>query len=155
MANPVSGKSVRSDWFFLGQDSAVRTVSMKTVQSVYYFFFGAEPANLIFATKAAKTKSFFILKLPEEAKKIEIFLKFQRWMKTNMFKCKAPEVHFTNRNRVSYNKQLTTQACSGRNGECWPEVVVVRTALRSVPTTTTSNQYSKVRPSRSVSKQLN
>ena len=98
MANPVSGKSLCSDWFFLGQNFAVRT---------------------------------------------------------NMFKCKAPEVHFTNRNRVPYNKQLTTQACSGRSGEYWPEVVVVRTALRSVRTATTSNQYSQVRPSRSVSKRLN
>ena len=53
--------------------------------------------------------SFFTLKLPEEAKKIEIFPKFQRWMeKTNIFKCKPPEVHFTIRNRLPYNKQLTT-----------------------------------------------
>ena len=35
MANPVSGKSLCSDWFFLGQDFAVRTVSMETVQSVF------------------------------------------------------------------------------------------------------------------------
>ena len=31
MANPVLGKSLCSDWFFLGQDFAVRTVSMETV----------------------------------------------------------------------------------------------------------------------------
>ena len=73
----------------------------------------------------------------------------------DMFKCKALEVHFTNRNRVLYTKQPTTQACSGRNGEYWPEVVVVRTAIRSVRIATTSNQYSQERPSRSVSKQLN
>ena len=30
MANPVLGKSLCSDWFFLGQDFAVRTVSMGT-----------------------------------------------------------------------------------------------------------------------------
>ena len=53
MANPVLGKSLCSDWFFLGQDFAVRTVSMETVQSVY-FCFGAKPANLTFATKTAK-----------------------------------------------------------------------------------------------------
>ena len=41
------------DWFFLGQDFAVRTVSMETVQSVY-FCFGAKPANSTFATKTAK-----------------------------------------------------------------------------------------------------
>ena len=55
MANPVLGKSLCSDWFFLGQDFAVRTVSMETVQSVY-FCFGAKPANSTFATKAAKKK---------------------------------------------------------------------------------------------------
>ena len=77
MANPVLGKSLCSDWFFLGQDFAVRTVSMETVQSVY-FCFGAKPANSKFATKTAKIMSFFTLKLSEEAKKIEIFPKFQR-----------------------------------------------------------------------------
>ena len=55
MANPVLGKSLCSDWFFLGQDFAVRTVSMETVQSVY-FCFGAKPANSTFATKTAKKK---------------------------------------------------------------------------------------------------
>ena len=53
MANPVLGKSLCSDWFFLGQDFAVRTVSTETVQPVY-FCFGAKPANLKFATKTAK-----------------------------------------------------------------------------------------------------
>ena len=47
MANPVLGKSLCSDWFFLGQDFPVRTVSM-------YFRFGAKPANSKFATKTAK-----------------------------------------------------------------------------------------------------
>ena len=55
MANPVLGKSLCSDWFFLGQDFAVPTVSMETVQSVY-FCFGAKPANSKFATKTAKKK---------------------------------------------------------------------------------------------------
>ena len=81
MANPVLGKSLCSDWFFPGQDFAVRTVSMETVQSVY-FYFGAKPANSTFATKTAKKKVgkllFLKLKLPAEAKKIKIFLKFQR-----------------------------------------------------------------------------
>ena len=99
---------------------------------------------------------FFTLEfLPEEAKKIEIFPKFQRWMeKTNIFKCKPLEVHFTTRNRVPYNKQLTNQACSGRTGEYWPSVVAVRTSLCSVRTATTSGQYSPVQPSRLVSKRL-
>ena len=55
MANTVLGKSLCSDWFFLGQDFAVRTVSMETVQTVY-FCFGAKPANSKFATKPAKKK---------------------------------------------------------------------------------------------------
>ena len=53
MAKPVLGKSLCSDGFFLAQDFAVRTVSMKTVQPVY-FCFGAKPANSKFATKTAK-----------------------------------------------------------------------------------------------------
>ena len=44
VANPFLGKSLCSDWFFLGQDFAVRTISMETVQSMY-FCFGAKPAN--------------------------------------------------------------------------------------------------------------
>ena len=55
MAQPVLGKSLCSDWFFLGQDFAIRTVSMEMVQSVY-FCFGAKPANSKFATKTAKKK---------------------------------------------------------------------------------------------------
>ena len=53
MANPVLGKSLCSDWFFLGQDFAVRTVFMETVQPMY-FCFGAKPENSNFATKTAK-----------------------------------------------------------------------------------------------------
>ena len=74
--------------------------------------------------------------------------------KTNIFKCKPPEVHFTMRDRVPYNKPLTNLACSNRTVEYWPSVVFVRTSLRSVRTATTSGQYSPVRPSRSVSKRL-
>ena len=72
MAKPVLGKSVRSDWFLLGRNFAVRTVSMETVQEVY-FWFGAKPPNSKFATTTAK--------LPEKATKIEILHRFQRWMK--------------------------------------------------------------------------
>ena len=55
MAKTVLGKSVRSDWFFLGRDFAVRTVSMEMVPAVY-FCFGAKPANSNFATETAKKK---------------------------------------------------------------------------------------------------
>ena len=81
MANPVLGKFLCSGWFFLGQDFAVRTISMEMVQTVY-FCLGAKSANSTFATKPVKKKvwklSFFTLKLPAEAKKIEIFPKSQR-----------------------------------------------------------------------------
>ena len=53
MAKPVLGKSVRANWFLLGWDFAVLTVSMETVQAVY-FYFGAKPANSKFATKTEK-----------------------------------------------------------------------------------------------------
>ena len=85
-----------------------------------------------------------MLKLPEEAEKIEIFPKFQRWMKKmNIFKCKSSEVHFIIRNRVPYNKLLTNLAFSSRTGK-YPRSFSV----------TTLRQYSPVRPLRLVSKQL-
>ena len=55
MANPVLGKSLCPDWLFLGQDFAIRTVSMETVHSPY-FCFGVRPAKSKFATKSAKKK---------------------------------------------------------------------------------------------------
>ena len=53
MANLVLGKSLCFDWFFVGQDFAVWTVSMETVQPVY-FCFGVKPANSKFAIKTAE-----------------------------------------------------------------------------------------------------
>ena len=53
MAKPVLGKSLCSYWFFLCEDFALRAVSMEMGQPVF-FCFGAKPANLKFATKAAK-----------------------------------------------------------------------------------------------------
>ena len=155
MANPVLGKSLCSDWFFLGQDFAVRTVSMETVQSVY-FYFGAKPTNSKIATKTAKKKCenshSSHWNYQQELKRLKFFRNFKDgWRRRTFFKCKPPEVHFTIRNGVPYNKLLTNRACLGRTGEYWPSVVFVRTSLRSVRTVTTSGQYSPVRPSRSVS----
>ena len=140
MANPALGKSLCSDRVFLGQDFAVRVVTIKRSNTVY-FSSGAKPANSKFATKMAKKKkkpwilSFFTVKLPEEARKIEIFPTFQRWMKTTNFvqasfiilkiwkllmmklKKGITECHI--------NKQLTYRACSGCTGEYWPEVMAV------------------------------
>ena len=98
------------------------------------------------------------MKLPAEAKMIEISPKFQRWMKkTNIFlsashrKCillSGTECHI-----INYLLTELARAVA-RTGEYWPSVVFLRTSLRSVRTVTTSGQYSPVRPSCSVSKRL-
>ena len=131
---------------------------METVQSVY-FCFGAKPANSTFATKTAKKKCENChsshWNYQQRLKVLKFFRNFKDgWRRRSFFKCKPPEVHFTIRNTVPYNKLLTNQACSGRTGEYWPSVVFVRTSLCSVCTVTTSGQYSPVWPSRSVSKRL-
>ena len=154
MANPVLGKFLCSDWFFLGQDFAVRTVSMEMVQSEY-FCFGAKPPNSKFATKTAKKcenchSSHW--NYQQKLKRLKFFRNFKDgWRRRTFFKCKPPEVHLTIRNGVPYNKLLTTRACSRRTGEYWPSVVFVQTLLRSVHTVTTLGQYSPVRPLHSVS----
>ena len=159
MANPVLGKSLCSDWFFLGQDFAVRTVSMETVQFVY-FCFGAKPANSTFATKTAKKKC--------ENCRSSHWNYQQKLKRLKFFRClemDEEDKHFLSaRHRKcillsgtechNYNKLLTNWACSGRTGEYWSSVVFVQTSLRWVRTVTTSSQYSPVQPSRSVSKRL-
>ena len=65
MAKPVLGKSVRSDWFLLGRDFAVQTVSMETVQDVY-FRFAVKPATSKFAITTAKKKNVDIVILHRE-----------------------------------------------------------------------------------------
>ena len=95
MAKPVLGKSVRSDWFFLGRDFAVRTVSMKTVQGSKPCSFVLEQSRQIQNLQPKQRKkmwilSFFIAKLPEKNKNIEILLRFQRWMKkTNILRVRS------------------------------------------------------------------
>ena len=66
MANPILGKSLCCDWFFLIQDFAGQTISMETVQSVY-FCFGEKPGNSKFPTKTAK-KSVKILHIETTSK---------------------------------------------------------------------------------------
>ena len=80
--------------------------------------------------------------------------RYKAFLKLHFIIRNGVPLHFTIRNTVPYNKPLTNRACSGRTGEYWPSVVAVRISLRSVRTTTTSGQYSPVRPSRSVSKRL-
>ena len=73
MAKPGLGKSVRFDWFFLGRDFAVRTVS--NGPSRVFLFLQPKRRGKMWIL------SFFIAKLPEKAKRIEILVRFQRWMK--------------------------------------------------------------------------
>ena len=154
MANPVPGKSLCSDWFFLGQDFAVRTISMETVQYVYFLFWRkAGKFNICNQASEKKCENGHSShrNYQQKLKRLNFFRNFKDgWRRRTFFKCKPPEVHCTIRNRVPYNKLLTNRACSGRTREYWPSVVFVRTSLRSVRTVTTSGQYSPVRPSRSV-----
>jgi len=141
MAKPVLGKSLCSDWFFLGQDFAVRTVSMETVQSVY-FCFGAKPANSTFTTKTAKKRCENChsshTNYQQKLQRFKFFPNFKDGRRRRtFFKCKPPEMHFTIRNRVPYNKLLINQACSGRTGEFWPLVAFVPTEPSKVRTVTT------------------
>ena len=156
MANPVLGKSLCSHWFFLGQDFAVQTLSMKMVQSMY-FYFGAKPANSKFATETAKKKCENChsshWNYQQKPKRLKFFRNFTDGLRRQtFFKCKPAWVHFTIKNRVPCNKLLTNRACFGCTGEYWPSVVFVRTEHSEFRTVTTSGQYSLVRPSRSVSK---
>ena len=76
MANPVLGKSLCSDWLFLGQDFAVRTVSMET-GPIRVFLFWSEAGKFKICNQNSEKKvwimPFFTLKQSEENKKIEIF----------------------------------------------------------------------------------
>ena len=90
MANPVLGKSLCSDWFFLGQDFAVRT-GKRSNPCIFALEQSRQIQNLQpkQRKKNCELLSSFTAKLPEKAKKIEIFPKFQRWMKkTNILQAR-------------------------------------------------------------------
>ena len=70
MANLVLGKSLCSDWFFLGQDFAVRSNPC-----IFVLERSRQIQNLQPKQPKIKILSFFTVKLPE-AKKIEIFPTF-------------------------------------------------------------------------------
>ena len=87
MAKPVLGKSVRSDWFFLGWDFAVRSKPCSFVLEQSRQIQNLQPKQ---RKKKMWILSFFIAKLPEKAKKTEFLLRFQRWMKkTNIFRARS------------------------------------------------------------------
>ena len=96
MANPVLGKSLCSDWFFQDQVRILQYGPFPWKRSNPCIFVLERSRQIQNSEKKLWILSFFTLKLPEEAKKIEIFPKFQRWMKKkNILKCKPPEVHST------------------------------------------------------------
>ena len=105
-------------WLVLSRSGfAVRTVSVETVQSVY-FCFGARPANSKFATKTAKSVNNVILDIETLRRSWKDWTfseisKIDGESKTNIFKSKPPEVHFTIRERVPYNKLLRSLAALG------------------------------------------
>ena len=124
MAKPVFGKFLCSDWFFLGEDFAVWTVSMETNLSIFVLERSRQIQNL---QPKQRRKDEYCHSSHFHQRKLKR-LKFQRWMgKTNIFKCKPAEVHFTISNRVPYNEQLTNVACSRRTVKYWPLVVFMST----------------------------
>ena len=152
MANPIPVL-----WLVLSRSGFCSTDRFHGNGPTRVFLFWSEAGKFKICSQNSGKKmwilSFFTLKLSEEAKKIGIFPKFERFMKkTNILKCKRPEVQVTIRNRVPDNKQLTIRACSSRTREYWPSVIFVRPAPRSVRTVTTSGLYSLLRTSCSVSK---
>ena len=62
MAKPVLGKSLCSDWFLLGQDFAVRNVSVQPV----YFCFGEKPQKLRICNQNSERKTVNIVILHSE-----------------------------------------------------------------------------------------
>jgi len=143
MANPILGKSLCSDWFFLSQDFAARTISIKQSSPCIFVLEQIKPANSKFATKTAKRKCENChsshWNYQQKLKRFKFFPNFKDgWRRRTFFKCKPPEVHFTIRNRVPYNKLLTNQASLGRTGEYWPSVVFVQTERSEVRAVTTS-----------------
>ena len=53
MVRQSRGKSERCDWFFLGRDFVIRTVSVETVISRVYFFRFRKPADSKFAAETS------------------------------------------------------------------------------------------------------
>ena len=157
MANPVLGKSLCSD--FLSQSGFCSTDRFHGNGPIHVFLFWSKAGkfNLCNQDREKKCENCHSShwNFQQKLKRLKFFQNFKDgWRRRAFFKCKPPEVHFTIRNRVPYNKLLTNRACSDRAGEYCPLVVFVRTSLRSVRTVTTSGQYSPVRPTRSVSRRL-
>jgi len=61
MANSVLGKSLGSDWFFLGQDFAVRTIPRHGNGPTRVFFFWSEAGKFKICNQAKKIVNIVIL----------------------------------------------------------------------------------------------
>ena len=148
MANPVLGNSLCSDWFFSrsGFCSTDRFHGNGPIR-VFLFWSKAGKFNICNQDSEKKCENGHSShwNYQQKLKRLKFFWNFKDgWRRRTFFKCKPPEVHFTIRNRVPYNKLLTNRACSGLTGEYWPLVVFLRTERSEVHTVTT----------RSVSKRL-
>ena len=123
MANPFLRKSLCSDWFFLGQVSTVSQVSTDRFHRngpirAFLFWSKAGKFNICDQDSEKKVWKLSFFTYQQQLKRLKFFRNFKDgWRRRTLFKCKPPEVQFTIRNRVPYNKLLTNQACSGRTGE--------------------------------------
>ena len=154
-------------WLVLSRSGFCSTDRFHGKGSTRVFLFWSEAHKFKICYQISEKKkqlwilSFFIVKLPEEAKKIENFPK-DGWRRRTFSKrvlLSWRSGNFWSRNwnrhhRVPYNKLLTNLVWSGHTEKYWPSVVFVQTSLSSVRTVTSSGQYSLVRPSRSVSDRL-
>ena len=78
-------RQIRALWLVLARSGFCSTDRVHGNGPRRVFLFWSKAGNFKIAIRTAKKKmwtlSFFIAKLPEKAKKIEILLRFQRWMK--------------------------------------------------------------------------
>ena len=80
MAKPVLGKSLCSDWFFLGQDFAERTVSNPCI-----FVLGYKGGKLKICNQNSEKNCEYCYSsqrnYQKKLKRLKFFPNFQRWMK--------------------------------------------------------------------------
>ena len=84
------------DWFLLGLDFAVRTVSMETVQDVFLFWSNTGKFKICKQNSEKKkmwTLSFFIAKLPEKAKRLKFYWDFKDGWRRRTFSERVQYYH--------------------------------------------------------------
>ena len=134
-------------WYVSPPHGGIPTQPKKTIQQ--YLNGSANKETYYMAKQSGKIRAFWLV------------LSWSGFCHTDRFHGNSHNVYFmfskagnfkNKHARVPYNKLLSNLACSSRTYEYWPEVVFLRTSLRSVCIATASGRYSPVRPSRSVSK---